>query len=148
MKDKQRFTLDELSTLADVPVRTARYYIQMGLLAKPLGAGRGAHYDQTHLEQLLQVKKWSEAGLSLERIGELLSGNDDMVVPPARGRKPGDVEVWSHLHVSDGLEIHIEPSRASLSPEQVRAFSRKVMALYEEMKDTGDQDNEDGSDDK
>ncbi len=135
MKEKERFTLDELSTLASVTTRTARYYIQLGLVSKPLGSGRGAHYDKTHLEQLLQVKKWSDAGLSLDRIGELLSGQDQKPVPPARPKKPGDVQVWSHLHVADGLEVMIEPERASLSPEQVREFTRKVMALYNDMAD-------------
>jgi hypothetical protein len=32
--------------------------------------------------------------------------------------------------VADGLEIVIEPGRAQLSPEQVREFTRGVMALY------------------
>jgi hypothetical protein len=40
------------------------------------------------------------------------------------------VEVWSHLVVADGLEVTIEPGRAGLTPEQVRAFFGGVQALY------------------
>jgi hypothetical protein len=32
--------------------------------------------------------------------------------------------------VADGLEVHLEPGRAGLSPEQVRAFVRGITALY------------------
>jgi len=130
MNNQKTFSLTQLAALVDVPGRTIRFYIQSGLLAKPLGAGRGAHYDSTHVEQLLRIKKYSEAGLSLERIGELLSGEAETELPPMKGRKPGDIEVWSRIHIGDGLEINLEPSRAGLSPQQIREFSQQVMALY------------------
>ena len=133
MKESKTFSLSELASLVDLPSRTIRYYIQSGLVQKPLGVGRGAHYDAAHAEQLLQVKKWSDAGLSLERIGELLSGEGESELPPMKGRKPGDVEVWSRVHIADGLEINLEPSRAGMTPEQVRQFTRNVMALYRDM---------------
>ena len=66
--------------------------------------------------------------MSLERIRELLQGDEAPV--PARAKRAGSVEVHSHLYVADGLEIVIEPGRAQLSPEQVRQFTRGVMALY------------------
>ena len=145
MKDRKRFTLIEISTLVDLPARTIRYYIQMGLLDKPLGVGRGSHYDQYHLEKLIAIKKWSDAGLSLERISELLSVDEQTDVPPLKPRQSGEIEVWSHLHVNDGIEINIEPGRAGLSPEQVREFTRSVMALYESIKDNQEK-NDDSSD--
>ena len=40
------------------------------------------------------------------------------------------VEVWSHLVVADGVELTLEPSRAGLTPEQVRAFFRAVTQAY------------------
>jgi len=42
--------------------------------------------------------------------------------------------VWSHLVVSDGVELTLEPSRAGLAPEEVREFFRGVLALYENIK--------------
>ena len=67
MTTDQTFALDELATLADLPRRTVRYYIQIGLVDRPEGAARGAFYTRRHLEQLLLVRKWQLAGLSLER---------------------------------------------------------------------------------
>ncbi len=133
MKESERiFTLDELGSLVDLPRRTIRYYIQIGLVDRPKGVGRGARYTQRHLDQLLEIRKWQQAGLSLERIRELMGKSDDAgLVPPPRPRKKGAVEVWSHLFIGDGIELMIEPKRANLSPEQVRELSQGLMALIE-----------------
>lgn len=124
------YSLDELCALVDLPKRTVRYYVQIGLVSRPEGEKRGAYYTEHHLEQLLTIRKWSQAGLSLERIGELLAGQD-MALPPPRARAAGTVEVHSHLVVADGLEVVLEPSRAGLSPAQVRTFFRGVTELYQ-----------------
>ena len=133
MSNPDQYTLNELCVLADLPVRTVRYYVQNGLVDKPQGETRAARYGARQLEQVLLIKKWTAAGVSLDRTRELLQGEEAPV--PARVRKAGSVEVWSHLHVSDGLEVAIEPGRAQLSPEQVRAFTRGVMALYASLTD-------------
>lgn len=137
MSNTDQHTLNELCVLADLPVRTVRYYVQNGLVDKPQGETRAARYGARQLEQALLIKKWTAAGVSLDRIRELLQGEEAPV--PARVRKAGSVEVWSHLHVADGLEVVVEPGRAQLSPEQVRAFTRGVMALYASIADAADQ---------
>lgn len=129
MNESKTFTLDEIAALAELPRRTVRYYIQSGLIDRPQGVGKGAYYTQRHVEQLLLVRKWQLAGLSLERIGELLRQQDTGPLPPTP-RRPGTVEVWSHLVVDDGVELTLEPSRAGLTPEQVRAFFRAVTQAY------------------
>ncbi|HWR75922.1 MAG TPA: MerR family transcriptional regulator [Thiobacillus sp.] len=127
----QTFSLDKLCALAELPKRTVRYYIQIGLLARPEGEKRGAHYLASHLEQLLRIRKFTQSGISLERIREVLSGEPSPVPPRPRGA--GTVEVWSHLVVADGLEITIEPGRAGLSAEQVRQLFRAVIKNHEQI---------------
>jgi DNA-binding transcriptional MerR regulator len=126
---ERSYSLDELSALAELPRRTVRYYIQLGLVDRPIGETRAAHYTATHLDQLLRIRTWTQAGVSLERIRELLSGEAPPVPPRPRGR--GTVEVWSHLVIADGIELVLEPGRARLSPEQIRALCSGVMALYD-----------------
>ncbi len=123
-----RYTLDQLCALAGLPRRTVRYYIQIGLLDRPTGETRAAHYGPGHLSQLLEIRKWTLAGLSLERIRELLLG----AAPPvaARPQRPGSLRVQSHLVVADGIEIVLDPERAGLSPAQVRAFLEGALALH------------------
>ena len=135
MNAPKTFTLDEIAALAELPRRTVRYYIQSGLVDRPQGIGKGAYYIQLHVEQLLLVRKWQLAGLSLERIGEVLKQQSSGPLPPTP-RRAGTVEVWSHLVVADGVEITLEPGRAGLSPEQVRAFARGVVDLFESVRES------------
>jgi DNA-binding transcriptional MerR regulator len=126
---EKNFTLDELCTLTDLTKRTVRYYMQMALVERPIGETRAAHYTSRHLDQLLRVKQLTEAGVSLERIREVMAGGDTPV--PTRQRRPGSIEVRSHLLVAPGLEIQISPEEAGMTPEQVRAFVREVMQAAE-----------------
>lgn len=125
------FTLAELCVLADLSIRTVRYYVQIGLVDKPEGETRAAKYGALQLEQLLLIKKWTSAGLALERIRELLHGSASSLPEPKR--EPGSVAVRSHVMVSDGVEIVIDPARSGWTPEQVRRFVQGVMQLHEQM---------------
>jgi len=131
MTAPKTFTLDELCTLSDTSRRTVRYYIQLGLVDRPIGETRAAHYVGRHLEQLLKIRQFTDAGVSLERIREVLSGEAPPV--PPRQRKPGSVQVKSHLFIADGIELQISPEDAGLTPEQVRLFVRNVMQAYQDL---------------
>ena len=122
------YPLADLCVLADLPPRTVRYYIQLGLVDRPQGETRAARYGPQHLEQLLQIKKWTAAGVSLERIRALLHGEEPPV--PPRHQTIGVVTVCSHLAVAAGVELVIDPAQAGLSPEQVRAFTQGVMTAF------------------
>ena len=127
------YSLDELAALVELPKRTVRYYIQLGLVDRPDGIAKGARYGPRHLERLLLIRKWQHAGLSLERIRELIEAPDEDSIPP-RPRGRGSVEVWSRLVVDDGVEVAIEPGRAGLGPEAVRELFRRVMAAYDDIR--------------
>ena len=127
--NKQDFSLDELCKLTDTSKRTIRFYIQQQLVNRPIGEKRTARYNQQHLEQLLTIRKWQDAGLSLERIGEILKTPAQDDLPPPR-RQPGTPEVWSHMMITEGLELHVNASQSGLSPEQLRMLLREVMQVY------------------
>ena len=139
MSGPRNFTLDEIAILAGLPRRNVRYYIQKGLVDRAHGIGKGASYTQHHVEQLLLIRKWQVAGLSLERISEVLKQPATGPLPPTP-RRSGTVEVWSHLVVADGVEVTLEPGRAGLSPEQVRAFFRGVKDAYQQVHESEDQE--------
>jgi DNA-binding transcriptional MerR regulator len=132
-ENMERFSLSELCTLADQPTRTVRYYIQEGIINRPEGAKRGAYYTRDHLEQLLTIRKWQSAGLNLERIRELLSEPEGGLVPPPRAKRPGDVNMRSHITLRAGVELVVDPQEAGLSPEAVRSLAREAAALLEKI---------------
>jgi len=135
MINEKQYNIDELTKLVDISKRTIRYYIQQGLLERPEGEKRGSYYTQEHLEQLLEIKKWQKEGLSLERIKELLTVNPEMInALPARSLKPGDISVCSHVFIDDGIEVQINPSKADMTPEELRSFIEKVSSLYQQVK--------------
>lgn len=129
---ERRLAFDQLCALTELPRRTVRYYIQLGLVDRPIGETRAAYYTDRHVEQLLTIRKWTEAGLSLERVRALLEGEDPRVPPPPP-RRPGSVEVMSHLVVADGVELAVEPGRAGLKPEEVRELFKAVLRAYGEI---------------
>lgn len=130
MTSEIHHTLEELSTLVDIPKRTVRFYVENGVVDRPEGVKKGAYYTQKHVEQLLEIKKWQKAGLSLERIKSLLDdGAGGAPMPPPIQRQPGDVSVWSHIYVQEGVELLIDPRRSGLTPEKVNRISQALQAL-------------------
>ena len=76
------FNLDQLSALTDLPLRTIRYYIQLGLVDRHEGDRKHARYTQKHLDQVLQVRAMADQGMPLERIKQLINGITTPVPPP------------------------------------------------------------------
>jgi len=130
----KKYTLEQLATLVDISPRTVRYYIQQELVNRPLGEKRGAYYEQSHIEQLLEIKKWQNAGLSLDRIKELLVSSDETLVPPPRKKQAGDISVLSHIFINEGIELHVDPIQAGLTPEQLRALTKTIISAYKDIK--------------
>lgn len=127
-----KLTLQQLSEQTGVPGRTVRFYIQKGLLPAPEGERRGAYYTQAHLADILRIKQWQEAGLSLDAIGGLLQAKRE---PAILQRRPGTVEVRSHLIVADGLEMVVNAERAGLTQAQLRTLFRAVQAAHQDLID-------------
>lgn len=125
------FTLDQLCVLTDLPKRTIRYYMQLGIVDRPNGETRAAHYLPKHLEQLLEIKRLTTAGVSLERTREVLAGNPSPV-PPNKLRA-GSIQVRSHVFISEGVELQIDPEKANISPEQLRSFVKSVLTQWNEI---------------
>ena len=129
--ENRLFTLDELAGLVGLSRRTVRYYIQIELLDRPNGLGRGAHYTPHHLAQLIEIQKWQKAGLSLERIRELINSEEDEKPSPLpEPSRKGSVEIWSHVVIDEGMELTINPAQLNMTPEEVRKFASAVIDYY------------------
>ncbi len=119
-----RYSIGDLAALGGVSRRTVRYYVQEGLIPEPLGRGRGDHYGEAHLAQLLRVKAMQEAGRTLDEIRRALAGasvSRDFVqslpTTPALGSS-----VWRRIELAEGVELHVASS-VRLSPAKLRELA-------------------------
>ena len=124
------FTLDQLSALTDLPLRTIRYYIQLGLVDRHEGDRKHARYTQKHLDQVLQVRAMADQGTPLDRIKQLING---ITTPPAPPKAAGDISVISKVFIAPGVELHLEPQIAGKKKEKLRLFVRSVLTTWEEI---------------
>jgi DNA-binding transcriptional MerR regulator len=104
--DRGLYNIEELADLGGVSRRTVRYYVQEELLPPPLGVGRGRHYNQSHLDRLLEVKARQEAGLSLDEI------RARRTPAPGGGPAPRPPRLlprttWRRLELAPGVELHV-----------------------------------------
>ena len=67
-------SIGELAQRTGVTRRTIRYYVEIGLLPPPAGAGKAAVYGREHLERLETIKELQAYRLSLEEIRDRLAG--------------------------------------------------------------------------
>ena len=72
-RESARYELSELCHLASVTPRTVRYYIQQGLLPSPGQLGRGAKYQDSHLDRLRLIRRLQREHLPLAEIRARLS---------------------------------------------------------------------------
>ena len=122
------FSLENLSVRSDVPVRTIRYYIQRGLVSRPEGEKKGSYYLRKHLNQLLQIRKWVAAGMSLDRIAMLMSPSD--VPAPHPQEAPTTIPIVRNLRayaLAPGIELVIDSSLNTLSDAAIK----RLLALCE-----------------
>ena len=109
------YTVAELAELGGVSRRTVRYYVQEGLIPKPTGLGRGAHYREEHLEALLRVKSMQERGLLLEEIRHALSPGkprpQEPMLPPRSH--------WIRIELLPGVELHVSSRHQTPRPSKI-----------------------------
>jgi DNA-binding transcriptional MerR regulator len=118
LADAERLTLGELTTAADVSVRTVRYYIAEGLLPPPEGSGPGSSYTQGHLGRLRLIQRFKEAYLPLKEIRRRLAGLSDE-------------EVRSLLVADDNRPAPATASTAGMLYDESLAGARDYLALLE-----------------
>jgi DNA-binding transcriptional MerR regulator len=80
-------TIGEVAERSGVTRRTIRYYVEIGLLPPPSGAGKAAVYGDEHLERLELIKKLQSMRLSLEEIREELAGRRRHMVADMASRE-------------------------------------------------------------
>lgn len=66
-----RYTRAQLADLSGVAARTIRYYHSLGVLPRPIRAGKEVVYGDEHLDRLQDIGRMQARGLRLEAIREV-----------------------------------------------------------------------------
>lgn len=80
-RHQRLYRIAEIERITGVPRRRIHFYIQSGLLNKPLKTGKTmAYYDDSHIEQLQLIKRARQRGESLfsvkDRVRDITPRND------------------------------------------------------------------------
>ena len=67
------YSIEDLSRVSGVPIRTIRFYQGKRALPEPERKGRNAIYHEHHLERLRLIEQLQERGLSLKMIREVVT---------------------------------------------------------------------------
>lgn len=124
-----QLTIDELVALTGISKRTIRYYVQIDLLDKPEGETRAARYGQKQLEQLLLIKKWSEAGMALDAIKRLLK--DDPALNKESETSIGQSLVKTHVCLGRGIELVIDSATLKITHTELRQLINEIIQVVE-----------------
>ena len=110
-------TLKELSEKTGLSPRTIRFYIAQGLLSGPVGLGRSAFYDESHLEALRRVEELKGSGKAISEIKVEINPSDVRVSEPE--------QLWSYS-VSEDVTVLV---RSDVSPWRARRIRRALGEL-------------------
>lgn len=127
MADSTRYAIGDLADLGGVSRRTVRYYVQEGLLPQPLGLGRGNHYGEEHLAQLLRVKTLQESGRTLDEIRRDLGQKPSR--PPAaaalmqRSDAARPRSLWRRIELAPGVELHVSANNQLPGPAKLEELA-------------------------
>jgi DNA-binding transcriptional MerR regulator len=123
--DSTRYAIGDLADLGGVSRRTVRYYVQEGLLPQPLGLGRGNHYGEEHLAQLLRVKRLQEAGRTLDEIRAELGEKPERAAVALMPRPdPGrSRSLWRRIELAPGVELHVSANNRLPGPAKLEELA-------------------------
>ena len=119
-----KLTIRELAEQTGVTRRTLRYYIAKGVLMRPLGVGKQAHYTREHLDRVSQIRDLQLEGHTLDEIRYQLDGVE---VEPVGGK---DKHPWKHLPVPDDMLVLI---RMDIPEERTRQLTEAVAKMVADL---------------
>ena len=110
-------TLKELSEKIGITPRTIRFYISKGLMEGPVGQGRGAYYNDTHLEALQRITELKESGKVISEIKHQIYPDAVELSSPQA--------IWSY-QISSDITVLV---KADTAPWRARRIRRAIQEL-------------------
>jgi DNA-binding transcriptional MerR regulator len=142
-----------------------RYYVRERLIDPPTGRGRGAHFDDGHLNQLRRVRLLQDAGLNHAAIRRYGSEIDAILAKRGISRRSWErsltapseeiVRAWharlaakefvpatatvTRVTVAPGMELLVDGSRRMPSPTRLKEAVAHLRAAFGVTDDNADE---------
>jgi DNA-binding transcriptional MerR regulator len=144
-----RYTSKTLGRASGVSVRTLHEWIRKKVLAPPLGGGRGAHYNETHLAAARVIRHMRASGLPLNAIRARITGRSvaelQALLPaalqpdmtPAIARlasnpteliRPARIQTVQIVELMEGLTLTVDAERSDARRVAEEIYRRYVAA--------------------
>lgn len=105
---KDGITINELSKMAQVTVRTIRFYTDEGVLDEPAGRDRFARYTLRHYLQLCAAKNLKDRYLPLRVIRDQMASLTDQELERLAGPVPADIaKRFAEVDSADVVSAHV-----------------------------------------
>ncbi|KPA09482.1 MerR family transcriptional regulator [Candidatus Magnetomorum sp. HK-1] len=138
LKEKENYSIEDLTNITGMNKRNIRYYIQKGIIDNPFGQGKGAYYTNNHIKQLNETIKWKKVGLPLERIQSIVRGlvsGDKKHVPDLPSNIIAENELWNRLIIENGIELNISTTRSPFNLEECIEIQKRIIKLIDDFKE-------------
>jgi DNA-binding transcriptional MerR regulator len=132
-REKENWSLIELSEETGLSPRTIRYYISRGLLAGPVVAGRGAVYSRDHIARLRMIRESQSQGAMLSDISRMLAGEHAKADLPTP-------ESWERYQVANDVMVWV---RTGASPWRNNRVRKAIGEFAVQIRQEGDHASED-----
>jgi DNA-binding transcriptional MerR regulator len=117
------YSIGELAARAQVSRRTVRFYVALGLISPPQGRGRGRHYTDRHLQEILTIRRLQARGVSLAEIRAHKDGQtlDALLAEPP----PPDLhpQLVTRIALEPGVVLEFAHDLAELTPAEMREIA-------------------------
>ncbi|MBW1953018.1 MAG: MerR family transcriptional regulator [Deltaproteobacteria bacterium] len=130
MEARKIYSIGELAELAQVSRRTVRFYVALGLISPPLGRGRGRHYTDRHLEEILTVRRLQARGVSL---GEIKAQRQEpeklaffLAEPPP---PPLPTQLVTRIALDEGVVLEFAHEETGLTPGEMLKLARRCQEV-------------------
>jgi DNA-binding transcriptional MerR regulator len=130
--ETETYSINELADAAGISRRAVRFYVQEKLLAPPEGAGRGSHYERSHLEQLRRIVELQRAGHALDAIRRIFAGERVATPEPPRPARSAlmNSTLLSRVELMPGVALSFDAARYSPAADELLAFQELARKVF------------------
>ncbi|MEJ5330215.1 MAG: MerR family transcriptional regulator [Desulfobaccales bacterium] len=126
---EREYSIGELAAQAKVSRRTVRFYVVLGLISPPTGRGRGRHYTDRHLEEILATRTLQDRGLSLAEIQARKGSEGLTALLAATGPPVLCPELYTKIELSPGVWLEFRHEAAALTPGEIMELARRCREI-------------------